>query len=490
MGRDDKAKRPARRWRIVAGTAIAAIAAASGPANAAPPMLSAPTDEDFQGDPNESFVDRLQKTGLLLGNMGGLRTGLSKYGMSLGIQETSEALGNVTGGSKTGAAYDGLTQMLLQLDTNRAFGLYGGLLNVSALWLHGSNLSAANLQTLQTSSGIEADRSVRLWELWYQQKFLEEDRLDIRIGQQSLDQEFMVSQNASYFVNTMFGWPVVPSYDLPGGGPAYPLSALGARAKWRALDNFTFLLGAYSGSPAFSDAIDPQANNPAGISFPVNKGVMVIGEVQFSYPALGSMISADEAEPLARSYKLGFWYDSESFADQLYDNRGLTLANPASDGVPLAHRGNFSLYAVADQLLWVDPREGDRTVSVFARVTAAPQADRSLVTLGVNAGVTVHEPFLHRDNDTFGIGAGFAKVGGAASALDKATGFYTGAYAPVRRSETFLEVTYQYQAAPWLQVQPDIQYVFTPGGGVVNPNDPNRRVGNELVFGLRTNILF
>jgi porin len=217
---------------------------------------------------------------------------------------------------------------------------------------------------------------------------------------------------------------------------------------------------------------------------------MVIGEVQFSYPALGSMISADEAEPLARSYKLGFWYDSESFADQLYDNRGLTLANPASDGVPLAHRGNFSLYAVADQLLWVDPREGDRTVSVFARVTAAPQADRSLVTLGVNAGVTVHEPFLHRDNDTFGICAGFAKVGGAASALDKATGFYTGAYAPVRRSETFLEVTYQYQAAPWLQVQPDIQYVFTPGGGVVNPNDPNRRVGNELVFGLRTNILF
>ena len=40
----------------------------------------------------------------------------------------------------------------------------------------------------------------------------------------------MVSQNASYFVNTMFGWPMLPSADLPGGGPAYPLSALGVRA--------------------------------------------------------------------------------------------------------------------------------------------------------------------------------------------------------------------------------------------------------------------
>ena len=27
----------------------------------------------------------------------------------------------------------------------------------------------------------------------------------------------MVSQNASYFINTMFGWAMVPSADLPGG---------------------------------------------------------------------------------------------------------------------------------------------------------------------------------------------------------------------------------------------------------------------------------
>ena len=39
----------------------------------------------------------------------------------------------------------------------------------------------------------------------------------------------MVSQNALLFVNTMFGWPMVPSADMPGGGPAYPLPRSAAR---------------------------------------------------------------------------------------------------------------------------------------------------------------------------------------------------------------------------------------------------------------------
>ena len=52
-------------------------------------------------------------------------------------------------------------------------------------------------------------------------------------------------------------------------------------------------------------------------------------------PSLGTMVYADQAEPLARTYKLGFWYDTESFADQRFDNTGLSLANPASNGIPL-----------------------------------------------------------------------------------------------------------------------------------------------------------
>jgi porin len=462
------------------------------PAHAAPPTLSLPSDETLQTSSggSTSILDKIERSNYLLGNMWGARTLLSSYGITFGLQETSEVLGNVTGGSKTGADYDGLTQMVLQLDTQRAFGWHGGTFNVSALQIHGRNLSTDNLQTLQTASGIEADRSTRLWELWYQQKFLDEDRLDIKIGQQSLDQEFMVSQNASYFINTMFGWPMVPSADLPGGGPAYPLSALGIRVRARPADGWTVLGGVFSGSPAPNGSGDPQVLNPSGTSFPLNRGILALAEVQYSYPSLGTMLYADQPEPLARTYKLGVWYDSERFDDLAIDNTGLSLANPNSTGVPASHSGDWGLYAVADQLVWVDPKESDRTINLFARAMGTPQGDRNLVTFSLNAGVTMHEPFLGRDDDTVGIGMGYARVSGTAAQLDQQTGLFNGSPYPVRGGETFIEITYQYQVTPWWQVQPDIQYVFNPGGGVPNQNGNGQRVGNELVLGLRTNILF
>ena len=33
-----------------------------------------------------------------------------------------------------------------------------------------------------------------------------------------------------------------------------------------------------------------------------------------------------------------------------------------------------------------------------------------------------------------------------------------------------MELTYQAQVTPWLSVQPDVQYIFNPSGGVLNPN--------------------
>ena len=85
---------------------------------------------------------------------------------------------------------------------------------------------------------------------------------------------------------------------------------------------------------------------------------------------------------------------------------------------------------------------------------------------------------------------GYAKVGSRASGLDRDTGNFTGSFFPVRGTETYLEATYQYQVTPWWQLQPDIQYVFNPGAGVLNPNGSGQAVKNETVFGIRTNILF
>jgi porin len=484
-------------WRSLL-LVLPAVWLAAGTARAAGPTLQIPSAEEFEqtgagaGSANApfGFLSGLQRSSLLLGDMGGLRTLLSRYGVSFAMEETAEVLGNVTGGAQRGAAYDGLLQMALQVDTNRAVGWYGGTFNASALITQGTNLSANNLLTLQTASGIEADRSIRLWELWYQQKFLEEDRLDVKVGQQSLDQEFMVTSNGLYFVNTMFGWPMLPSANLPGGGPAYPLSALGVRVRYRPIDSITILGGVFNGSPVRYNYGDPQQRNPSGTSFPLNGGVLAIGEVQYAYPSLGSMVNPGESEPLARVYRLGAWYNSENFADEAYDNTGLSLANPASNGDPLSHHGNWGIYAVADQMVWMDQRENEHNLNVFVRAMGSPQGDRNLISVSLNAGIVLHEPIRHRDDDTFAIGMGYTRVTNSVSVLDQATNNYTPGSTIVRGGETFVEMTYQYQVTPWLQVQPDIQYVWNPGAGVVNPNNPPQRVGNELVLGLRTNILF
>src|SRR5580658_2460257 len=122
-------------------------------AEAAPPAVTVPTDanafESGQAGGTFGFLDNLQRSSFLLGDMWGLRTALSQYGLSLGVLETSELLGNATGGIRRGADYDGLTQAVLQMDTQRAFGWYGGLFNVSGLQNHGRDVTADDLGALQ-----------------------------------------------------------------------------------------------------------------------------------------------------------------------------------------------------------------------------------------------------------------------------------------------------------------------------------------------------
>ena len=222
----------------------------------------------------------------------------------------------------------------------------------------------------------------------------------------------------------------------------------------------------------------------------MNGGTLAILELQYSYPALGSMVYPGQSQPLARLYRLGAWYDSENFADQRFDNRGLSLANPVSTGIPQSHRGDYSIYAVADQMIWRSEADPNRTMSVFGRVMGTPEDDRNLIDFSMNAGLVLHDPFTYRTDDTFGLGMGYAHVSSRAAALDRDVFAYTGAFNPVRGGETYLEATYQYEVKPWCMLQPDIQYVFNPGAGIANPNAPREVVKNETILGMRTTILF
>jgi porin len=102
----------------------------------------------------------------------------------------------------------------------------------------------------------------------------------------------------------------------------------------------------------------------------------------------------------------------------------------------------------------------------------------------------MHCPFAYRTDDTVGIGMGYTHVSNRVAGLERDTTYYTGTATPTQSGETYVEATYQYQVYPWLQLQPDVQYIFNPGGGVANPSVAGQNIKNELVLGLRANIAF
>jgi len=489
---------------VTAGLLLWAIPAAAQTPSENPPLPTAPSEKQSRPSgqtgtgapppaPAPAAPTGLWERANLLGDIGGLRPLLGNYGISIGLTETDEVLGNVTGGRRTGFDYDGLTELSLGIDTEKAFGWKGGTFNISGLQIHGRNLSTDNLLTLQTASGIEANRTTRLWELWYQQAFLG-GLFDVKIGQQSIDQEFITSQGSSLFINTVMGWPAVPSLDLYAGGPAYPLSSLGIRFRTHPSDVVTVLGGVFQDNPPggpFNNDSQLRGTTRWGGNFNLRTGALFIAEVQYALnPPPAEPPPAGAPPPgLPGLYKLGFWYDTAPFPDQRFYTAVLSLANLASTGPPPQLQLNFSLYGVVDQALWHPHPEGARVLGVFARLMGAP-GDRNLASFSVNAGLTLKAPLPGRANDTAGLGFGIVKIGGNAVGLSKDVGFFTQGFYPVRSKETFIEATYQAQIAPWWIVQPDLQYVFNPGAGIPNPTEPGKRVGNELVLGVRTNITF
>ena len=318
----------------------------------------------------------------------------------------------------------------------------------------------------------------------------------MKVGAQSIDTEFMTSQSASYLLNSAMGWGALPAVNLPGGGPAYPLASLGVRGQYKLTDAVTALAGIYSGSPLPAGSDGSQLSNPSGIALPLNTGALGIAEIQYRFNG-GIDLDPDHPDKApdkyAGTYKLGGWYDTLSFDDLRYDNLGLPLASDFTTGAPASHHSNYSIYGLADQMVWQEAAGSKHYLSAFVRPMFTTYQDRSLVSFSVNGGLALHKPINrpNGDNDVFALGFGVVQVSSGAANFDRDMQFYhPEVFTPVQGAETFFEATYQAQVLPSVVIQPDIQYIINPGGGIANPNDPFQKVKNELVLGVRTNITF
>ena len=345
--------------------------------------------------------------------------------ISFPISYTGEGLANFSGGYRRGAIYEGLLSVGIQGDLEKAFGWKDASFLVSAIYPHGSSLTNNYVHDFNGVSNIDAFDSVRLYEAWFQQEFAG-GKVSLRLGQLLADAEFFVSENAALLVNGAFG--AIPLVSMNFEAPVYPVAAPGIRLRVDPTDALSIQAALFSG-----DAGDPATNNQHGVSwrFSGRDGALALLEADLKTP------SGKDDPGLRGVYKVGLFYHSGNF-----ENRGTESRNRS---------GDFGGYFIADHQIWRKAGGGDEGLSGFLRIGAA-LPDRNVVPFYTDAGFAFKGPIPGRKDDVACLGVSY-------TSLKDGVGETFSSH-----HETILEATYKIVLHDWLFVQPDFQYIFTPGG--------------------------
>jgi porin len=453
----------------------------SQPANSQPANSQPPASQPGAEAPAKAPDDDLWTRDTLTGDWGGLRSSLEDAGVKFGLLEQSELWGNLTGGLHQGVVYDGLTTASLTLDLDKLAGWTGATFFVDAYQIHGRGPDANLNGNLQDVSNIEATRDTKLYQLWLEQH-LWDGRLIIRVGQEGANDQMMITQYGALFLNSSFGYPGMLPVDLPQGGPNYPIAAPFVRVQLQPINRITLVGAVFNDAPAPNGPGDPQLRDKGGTAFRLNGHALAFGELWYS------VNQQDNAPGLPATYKLGFWTDSARFNDQLFDTNGVSLANPASNGMPRQHSPDFAIYGIVDQMVWQQPGNKKQGIGVFLQIMGAP-GQFNMGNLFIEAGLNWMAPFRGRDNDVFGLGVSYLGISPATRRFGSDLVAVTGSGARYASNETVIEGTYLYQATPWLSLQPDVQVIVNPGAGIPSSFSPTP-LKNDVIAGVRASIVF
>jgi len=339
-------------------------------------------------------------------------------------------LGTVSGGRDAGWEAPANFDLLLTIDTAAAGWWHDGSFNVYFLGNAGGDPSTRT-GDYQVASNIEAPDSFKLYEAWYEHRFFD-DRVSLLAGLHDVNSEFYVTEHGMLFLNSSFG--IGP--EIAQGQPSmFPTTAPGLRLRVAPSADSYVIAAVYDGVPG--DPSDPFGTE---VAFDDGDGVFGIGE-------LGLVAHG------GRYYKLGVggWISTAEYLD--------------FGGA--AHHDNVGAYVLGEVDLWRG--EEGRGVGVFAQLGCA---DEALNQTGTYAGAGIDWTGLlpSRPADVAGFAVAHARNGGDFRAANPG----------VERAETTLEWTYLIPATPWLNLQPDVQYVIDPG------MDP--ALENAVVVGFRVQV--
>ena len=415
----------------------------------------------------------------LSGNWGGLRSKLEDNGVVFSLTQTSDVMGNVNGGVRRGVEYDGLFQPQVDMDLNKLMGWAGGSAHIAAYVVQGKGISQTNLQNIMTVTNIEyAPNGTKMGEFWVQQKLFDE-YLAVKVGQIEADLNFDTIESAAFMVNSTWGWPAIWAQNLPGAGPTYPNAVPGAQLILTPNERWTVQGAVFNGNPTGKN---PNGNSN-GLEFPLGQGVLSFAEAIYN-------LNPEGKGGMPGTYKLGGWYNSQSFNSLSTASNGVPLAADNASGTPQSYKGNYSLYASFDQAIWRDANTDNQGPNVFASVHISPQSDRNQVNWFVEGGLAYTGLVDGRPLDQCAIGFAYMNMSSSYANNVRYENQYQGSNKPIPNFESFIELDYQAVISPWLAIQPFITYVINPGARAPQPQNNQLAIPNATVFGLRTIVSF
>jgi porin len=391
----------------------------------------------------------------LLGDWFTTRTWLEDHGITPTLTFVTDSLGNPIGGKEQGFTTANDVEFDLDFDLDTLGSLKGGSFLFSMSYQFGGSLSANyihNLFTIQQAIGGETFWVVSLA---YLQKLLD-DRVELRLGRIAAGDDFLVSPyNYAFVQNGFNGNPMGIFFNSPGM-TGYPNDTWGALVKVRPTARSYVMGGVYNGDPSIRD------NSTHGVDFSMNGPVFVIGEIAYEPNSL----PGDRG--LLGNYKAGFWYDNSLYTD--FNTGGF-------------NRGNWGFYGMFDQVLirFGEPAS-HRGLGVAGSFLASPDQSISEMPYFFTAAVVTRGIFPSRPRDIIGLGIVYGHFSNdlqdsqrQAQQLDPNVG--------VQSRETVVEFTYRLALLKSaLYFQPDLQYVFRPGG--------TGRIPDALVLGAQVAVNF
>ena len=358
----------------------------------------------------------------LTGDWHGNRTKLSDLGLDFTFTSQNNFDNNFSGGVKKGHGLLNINNIKLNIDAEKLFGLGGTTAQISFIKTFGVKPNQKWVGTLAQVDNFEAVASLaKIQEAWVAKQV---GKHNILVGYYNLADDFFTINSANLFIASNFTTGVELAQSSVNGNLTYypsvfPSMTLGSRIKLQFNDYFYL-------QTAISDLVAQRSPSINHINDRVNNK-----NGQLSITQIGSNSNYG-------NYFFGYWTSTKKNFNEIQDSSK-------------KNNNNGFYFGLEKNLVTID----EQKISAFYRFGTANKKVMP-ISCTMSSGLVINNIFKSRDSSQIGFGYNQVRLGSNYLNILAENNQKT------KKIEHSFELTYKENLLPWLQIQPDLQYIIKP----------------------------